>query len=63
MSDDMRAYGGRPLTFGQAAARLGIGVTTVAAWARCEQCPVIRDGRRRRVPAEWVDELIANGWR
>ncbi|WP_152967024.1 excisionase family DNA-binding protein [Mycobacterium heckeshornense] len=51
------------LTFGQVAARLGVDVITVRRWARTEECPVIVDGRKRRIPAEWVDDLLARGWR
>ncbi len=47
------------LTFGQAAACLGIDVNTVRRWARSEHCPVIRDGRRRLIPAEWVEGIVA----
>lgn len=50
------------LTFGQVAERLGVGVTTVRSWARTEQMPVIRDGRRKRVPASFCAELEARGW-
>ena len=32
------------LTFAQAALRLGVGVLTIRAWVRTEQCPVVRDG-------------------
>ena len=43
------------LTVGQAAQRLGVGVLTVRAWVRTEQCPVVRDGRRvRMIPAIWA---------
>ena len=51
------------LTFGQAADRLGVDVTQVRRWVRGETCPVIIDGRKRRIPAEWVDGMLANGWR
>ncbi len=54
---------GELLTTGQAAQRLGIGALTVAAWIRQDRCPVIRDGRKVRIPASWVEELLANGWR
>lgn len=43
------------LTFTQAAAALGTDVATIARWVRTEQCPVVRDGRKRRIPAAWVD--------
>jgi excisionase family DNA binding protein len=49
------------LTFGQAAARLGIDVTTVRRWVRTEACPTVRVGNARRIPAEFVDGLIAQG--
>lgn len=51
------------LTFGQAAARLGVDVNTVRRWVRTEQCPTVRDGRAVRVPAAWVDGLIEQGWK
>lgn len=47
------------LTFGAAAARLGVDVNVVRRWARTEQCPVIVDGRRKRIPAQWVAEQLA----
>lgn len=51
------------LTLGQAAARLGVEVTTVRRWARTEQCPTVREGRSVRIPAAFVDGLLAAGWR
>jgi len=42
------------LTFAQAAQRLGCDVNLIRRWVRAEQVPVIRDGRRVRIPAEWV---------
>ena len=47
------------LTPGQVAARLGVGVLDVRRWMRTEQCPTVRVGRARRIPAEWVDEQLA----
>ncbi len=44
------------LTPGQAADRLGVPVTDVRRWIRTEQCPVVRDGRKTRIPRAWVDE-------
>jgi excisionase family DNA binding protein len=44
------------LTFAQAAERLGVDVHTIRRWVRTEQCPAIRDGRKVRIPAAWVDE-------
>ena len=49
---------GRLLTFGQAAARLGVGVSDVRRMARTERCPTVRVGRRVRIPAAWIDELL-----
>jgi excisionase family DNA binding protein len=46
------------LTFAETAQRLGVGVLTVRQWVRTEQCPVIREGRRVRIPAAWVDDRI-----
>lgn len=51
------------LTFGQAAARLGVDVTTVRRWVRSEQCPVTREGRAVRIPVSFIDGLLAEGWR
>ncbi|WP_079681723.1 helix-turn-helix domain-containing protein [Mycobacteroides abscessus] len=48
------------LTFGQVAQRLGVEVQTVRRWVRTEQCPVVREGRRVRIPAEWADD--PRGW-
>lgn len=50
------------LTFGQAADRLGVEVTTIRRWVRSEQAPVVRDGRKVRIPASFCDGLIAQGW-
>lgn len=49
---------GGGLTFGQVAQRLGCDVNVVRRWARTEQCPTVRDGRRVRIPAAWVTEQI-----
>lgn len=46
----------RLLTPGQAADRLGVPVTDVRRWIRTEQCPVVRDGHKTRIPRAWVDE-------
>jgi excisionase family DNA binding protein len=43
------------LTFGEVAARFGVDVVQVRRWVRTEQCPTIREGRRVRIPAAWVD--------
>jgi hypothetical protein len=52
------------LTFAQVADRLGVGVLhRPPMGCRTEQCPVVRDGRRVRIPAAWVDEPLAKGWR
>ena len=53
---------GEALTFAQTAQRLGVGVLTVRAWARTDLCPVVRDGRRVRIAAWWVAELIGRAW-
>ena len=49
------------LTFAETAQRLGGGVLTIRMWVRTEQCPVVRDGRRVRIPAAWCDDPLA--WR
>ena len=49
------------LTFAQTAERLGVDMLTVRQWVRTEQCPVVRDGRKVRIPAAWVDD--PQGWR
>lgn len=46
------------LTVGQAAARLGVDVQQVRRWVRTEQCPTVREGRRVRIPAAWVDAIV-----
>ena len=53
------AFNASALTFGQAAAAIGVDVGTIRRWARTEQCPTIRDGRRLRVPAARVAEAAA----
>jgi len=53
---------GPNLTFGQVAARLGIGVQDVKRWVRTEQCPTVRVGAATRIPGEWVADLLAKGW-
>ncbi|WP_094357629.1 MerR family transcriptional regulator [Mycobacterium marinum] len=45
----------RGLTFGEVAARFGVDAPQVKRLVRTEQCPTIRDGRRVRIPAAWVD--------
>jgi len=50
-------------TFGQTAQRLCVGVLTVRAWVRCEQCPVVKVGASTCIPASWVDGLLAAGRR
>lgn len=50
----------RGLTPGEAARRLGEDVNTIRRWVRTEQCPMIRDGRKLRIPAAWVDD--PSGW-
>ena len=57
--DAMDEHGERAqllLTPGQAADRLGVPVTDVRRWMRTEQCPVVSDGRKTRIPRAWVDE-------
>jgi excisionase family DNA binding protein len=50
----------KTLTLAQVADRLGVGVHDVQRWVRTEQCPVIRDGRKVRIPLAWVDD--PKGW-
>jgi excisionase family DNA binding protein len=54
-------YGDHPptVTYAQAATALNVDVNTIARWVRSETCPVIVDGRRKRIPAAWVTEQIA----
>lgn len=47
-----------PLTATQVAVRLGVHPDDVRKWMRTEQCPVVRIGRRQRIPAAWVDQQI-----
>ena len=49
------------LTFAEAAERLGVGVLDVRRMVRTEQCPVVRDGRRVRIPADWCADPLS--WR
>ena len=49
------------LTFAQTAKRLGVRELTIREWVRTDRCPVIRDSARVRIPAQWVEELIAEG--
>ena len=48
------------LTFAEVAARLGADVHTIRRNVRAEQIPVVRVGRKLRVPAAWVDDPA--GW-
>lgn len=48
------------LSVAQTAQRHGVTVQDVRRWIRTEQCPVIRDGRKVRIPAAWVDD--PKGW-
>lgn len=52
-----------PLTLSEVPQRLGVGVLTVRSGVRTEQCPVIRDGRKVRIPTWCVDEMAAKGRR
>ena len=47
---------------GDRSERLGVGVLTIRSWVRTDHCPVVRDGRLVRIPAQWVDGLLARGW-
>lgn len=52
----------RLLTIGQAANELGVYLGDFKRWVRDEQVPLVRDGRKVRVPASWVAaELAATG--
>lgn len=42
------------LTIPQAARALGEHPDTLRRWIRTEQCPIVRIGRKVRIPAEWV---------
>jgi excisionase family DNA binding protein len=48
------------LTFAQVAAILGEDVRTIERNVRAEQIPVVRIGRKRRIPKAWVDD--PQGW-
>lgn len=50
------------LTLAQVAQRLSMGALEVKRMIRTEQMPVIRQGRKMRVPKAFVDELIERGW-
>lgn len=47
------------LTFSEAARGLQCDVAVIKRWAKTEQCPVVRDGRKVRIPRSWVDEQLA----
>jgi excisionase family DNA binding protein len=47
------------LTAAEAAARLHEHPDTIRRWMRTEQCPVVRVGRKLRVPAAWVSDELA----
>jgi|KBSMisStandDraft_5_1062788.scaffolds.fasta_scaffold254942_2 hypothetical protein len=46
------------LTFTQVTECLGVG--DVRRWVRTEQCRIVREGRRVRIPAVWVAD--PKGW-
>jgi excisionase family DNA binding protein len=48
------------LTFAEVAAALGVDVHTIERNVRAEQIPVVRIGRKRRIPKAWVDD--PQGW-
>jgi excisionase family DNA binding protein len=48
------------LTFAEVAARLGVDVNTIRRNVRADQIPVVRVGRKVRIPAAWVDD--PQGW-
>lgn len=48
------------LTFRQVAQRMGVHPDDVARWVRTEQAPVVMVGRKKRIPAGWVDD--PKGW-
>lgn len=48
------------LTPAQAAQRLGVHTDDIRRWIKTEQCPVVKDGRKVRIPALWVDD--PKGW-
>jgi excisionase family DNA binding protein len=51
---------GELLTFAEVAQRLGEDVNTIRRNVRAEQIPVVRIGRKVRIPAAWVDDPA--GW-
>jgi excisionase family DNA binding protein len=52
--------GEKLLTFAEVAQRLGVDVNTIRRNVRAEQIPVVVVGRKRRIPAAWVDD--PQGW-
>lgn len=58
-STDHQAQTAGLLTIGEAADRLGVSVGDVRRWVRSEQCPVVRDGRKIRIPTAWVAAELA----
>ena len=48
------------LTVAAVAAKLGVHTDDVRRWIRNEECPVVKVGRKVRVPAAWADD--PKGW-
>jgi excisionase family DNA binding protein len=48
------------LTFAEVAERLGVDVNTIRRNVKADQIPVVRRGRKVRIPAAWVDDR--QGW-
>jgi excisionase family DNA binding protein len=48
------------LTFVEVAERLGVDINTIRRNVKADQIPVVRRGRKVRIPAAWVDD--PQGW-
>jgi excisionase family DNA binding protein len=48
------------LTFAEVAVQLGVDVNTIHRNVKADQIPVVRRGRKVRIPAAWVDD--PTGW-
>ena len=57
---DMTAGERELMTFAEVAERLGVDVNTIRRNVKADQIPVVRRGRKVRIPAAWVDD--PHGW-
>jgi excisionase family DNA binding protein len=50
------------LTLAQTAGLLGLGAMEIRRLVRTEQLPVIREGRKIRIPAQFIRDMLAKSW-